>query len=203
MRQLERQAQKHGLFAKDLMENAGRKVYEIVKEKYDLDNKRAVIFCGSGNNGGDGFVAARYFSEEAPVVILFFGHEENFTEETKENYEKIKGKVTIIPIENKEDLQKFHFQPDHELILIDALLGTGFQGEVREPIITAIDHFNSLEGIKVAIDIPSGVNADTGEYEKKCEADLVITMHDLKTGMEEYRDKTTIADIGLIKNEND
>ena len=88
MKALEREAQKKGIFPIDLMENAGKEVAKVVREKYDP--KHIAIFCGNGNNGGDGFVAARYFAENSSVIVFFFGDEENLTEEAKENYDKLK-----------------------------------------------------------------------------------------------------------------
>ncbi len=198
MRILERFAQKKGIFPVDLMENAGKQVYAIIKEKYDLLGKHIIVFAGAGNNGGDGFVAARHLAEECRVVVLFFGEEEKLTEEAQENYERIKDHVNIVNITKKEDLEQFHIQNDLQLILIDALLGTGVNGTIREPVSLGIEYFNSLKGIKVAVDIPSGLNADTGVIEDKaCNADLIITFHDLKMGLEKYKEKTVVADIGI------
>ena len=198
MRALERFAQKKGIFPIHLMENAGKQVYAIIKEGYGLLGKHIVVFAGAGNNGGDGFVAARHFAEECRVVVLFFGEEENLTEEAQENYDKIKDKINIISIATKEDLEQFHIQDDLPLILVDALLGTGVNGKIREPVSLGIEYFNSLNGIKVAVDIPSGLNADTGVIEDKaCNADLIITFHDLKMGLENYKEKTVVVDIGI------
>lgn len=198
MRELEQKTVQKGVSIKQLMENAGRGVFEAVKEKYDLTNRKVVIFAGSGNNGGDGFVAARYFAEECPVIVLFFGEEEKLSEEAKLNYNRIKKKVTTIKIKNKNDLSKFHFQKNLEYILIDALLGTGVEGEIREPISLAVDYFNSLSGIKVAVDLPSGLDPDTGiVQDKMCFVDLVVCFHDLKMGLNQFKEKVVVVDIGL------
>ena len=201
MRTLERDAQKKGIFAIDLMENAGRELVSTVKEMYDLTNKHVIVFAGCGNNGGDGFVAARYFAEENPVVILLFGGKRKLTEESLENYEKIKSSINVVEIIKEEDLKKFHIQENHELVIIDALLGVGIKGEVREPVSLGINYFNSLDGIKIAADIPSGINADTGEVcGKCCNCDSIITFHDQKVGLgvnKELKSKTIVVDIGI------
>jgi ADP-dependent NAD(P)H-hydrate dehydratase / NAD(P)H-hydrate epimerase len=194
MKALEREAQKKGIFPIDLMENAGKEVAKVVREKYDP--KHIAIFCGNGNNGGDGFVAARYFAENSSVIVFFFGDEENLTEEAKENYDKIKDNTPIINIQSKEDLKKFHFQK-LSLILIDAMLGTGFKEPIREPISLGIDLFNSTKAIKVAIDVPSGINPDTGEHQIICNSDLIICLHDIKTGLEKLQEKCVVVDIGI------
>ncbi|MBU0460388.1 MAG: NAD(P)H-hydrate epimerase [Nanoarchaeota archaeon] len=198
MKQLEHDAVQRGISLKELMENAGKQVYLTVKEKYDLADKTIVIFCGPGNNGGDGFVAARHFSQDCLVTVLFFGDKEKLSDQALENYRQAFKKVTIIKIEQKEDLEKFHFQKDLNFILIDALLGIGVQGKVREPVSFGIDLFNSLTGIKVAVDLPSGMNPDTGEVEdKSCQVDLIVCFHDLKQGLVKLKKKTVVVDIGI------
>jgi len=198
MKALEEQAVQNGTSVQELMENAGKAVYEIVKEKYGLDGHQVVIFAGQGNNGGDGFVAARYFAEEVSVVVLFFGDFEKLSEEAEQNYNKIKETVPILEIRNKEDFENIHLQKSLNYIFIDALLGTGINGSIREPFSFGIDLFNSEKAIKVAVDMPSGMNPDTGEVEDKaCEADLIVCFHDLKQGLEKFKDKTVIVDIGL------
>jgi len=197
---LERAASKKGTFPLNLMENAGKEICRVLNEKYDLSDKHLVIFAGTGNNAGDGFVAARECLEICPTLILLFGSEEQFSEETKENYDKIKDAVTVVHVHSAEDLKNFQFQKNHQLVLLDALLGTGIVGEVRQPIAFGIDFFNQLEGIKVSIDVPSGLNPDTGEGSKSCDVELIIALHDIKAGLMHLEDKTMIVDIGLTKN---
>ena len=201
MQVLERAAQKQGIFVENLMENAGREVARILRENYGLIDKHVVIFAGTGNNAGDGFVTARYLQEEVPVVVLLFGNRDKLKGEALDNYNRIKDSVIIVPISKQDDLSQFHFQQDHKLILIDALLGTGISGEIRELIALGISHFNSLKGDKISIDAPSGINPDTGEVlGESCNTDLIVALHDLKMGLEEFKDKTVIVDIGIPKN---
>ncbi len=197
MLKLERLAASKGILPIELMENAGREVYLTVKEKFGLENKRVVIFAGTGNNAGDGFVAARYFAKKCPVIVLFFGEEDRLKEEAKENYQRIADQINILKISNKEDLETFKFQKDLDFIFIDALLGTGIKGEIKGPIQTAINFFNEMKGIKVAIDVPSGLNPDTGEGNLSCQFDLLIALHDLKKGLERFKEKSIIVDIGI------
>ena len=201
MQMLERFAQKQGIFVEDLMENAGREIAKTLRENFGLADKHVVIFAGTGNNAGDGFVVARYLHEEVPVVVLLFGDQDKLNGEALDNYVRIKDIVTIVKISKQDDLSQFHFQQDHKLILVDALLGTGISGGIREPITLGIGHFNSLKGDKVSIDVPSGVNPDTGEsLGQKCNADLIVALHDLKAGLEEYKERMVIVDIGIPKN---
>ncbi|MBI2669047.1 NAD(P)H-hydrate epimerase [Candidatus Woesearchaeota archaeon] len=203
MRELEDYAESEGVLPEELMENAGRQVFQVIKERYEheLEHKRIIIFCGQGNNGGDGFVAARYFAKTNLVLIMFFGYERKLSEEARKMYDKVKKQVTIVQIMTKEDLDKFQVQPGLDLICLDALTGTGFNGPVRDPLSFAIDYFNSLPGIKIAVDVPSGLNADTGEAEKKCEVDLIVTFHDAKVGLQPFLDKVVVVDIVIPKSD--
>ncbi len=197
MKKLEQEAVKSGISRLTLMDNAGRQVYETIKDRYGFENKHVVIFAGQGNNGGDGFVVAQHCVEHCPVIVLFFGATDKLSEEAHANYGKIKDSVTIIEVHSKEDLANFKFQKV-DLILVDALLGTGIQGTLREPIATAVDYFNKAEGIKVAVDIPSGLDPDTGSVaETCCDVELVVTFHDLKVGLKDLQDKTVVVDIGI------
>ena len=175
-----------------LMENAGKAVYKILKEKFDLKNKRVLIVAYHGNNGGDGFVAARYLCDDAEVDVLFIGEESKLTEEAKINFKKI---------ENNEKLQMLELEAvdfsDYDII-IDAIFGTGIDGEIKDPLATLIKNLGKSKAYKVSIDVPSGINPDTGEKANVFfEPDLIITMHDLKKGLEDYKDKTVVADIGI------
>lgn len=199
MKELEDLAEEQGIMPQELMENAGRGFFQAVKKKYDLDGKRIVIFCGQGNNAGDGFVAARYFADEFNVLVLFFGEKEKLSDESLANYEKIRKTVNIMPIKEKEELSQFHFQDGLEFVFIDALLGTGVKGSLRDPISFAVDYFNSLPGLKVAVDIPSGLDPDSGEGEKYCQVDFIISFHDIKVGLEKFKGKTKVVGIGIGK----
>ncbi|MEK6950568.1 MAG: NAD(P)H-hydrate epimerase [Nanoarchaeota archaeon] len=211
MKELEESAYEQGISPQQLMETAGEQVHRTIKQHYELANRRVIIFAGPGNNGGDGFVAARYFAEEhsaqesqlLPVLILFFGDKRKLSEEALEMYEKVRKKANIIPIHSPAELQKFHVQEGFPLLLIDALLGTGMKGRIREPLASAITYFNALPGIKVAVDIPSGLDPDTGGKNGECcDVDLIVTFHEVKVGLAglpELLEKTVVVDIGIPK----
>lgn len=199
MRELEQYAFTKDISISKLMENAGKQVYRTIADRYELDGKRIVLFCGTGNNGGDGLVTARYFAANGfPTVVLLFGHKDNLSEDAQEKYDLVKKQVNILPIIKKQDLSKFKMQPHLSFVFVDALLGIGAKGMVHEPIASGIELFNSLSGTKIAVDVPSGLNADTGEIlGKSCECDLIVTLHDIKAGLEKLQDKTVIVDIGI------
>ncbi|MBS3166163.1 bifunctional ADP-dependent NAD(P)H-hydrate dehydratase/NAD(P)H-hydrate epimerase, partial [Candidatus Woesearchaeota archaeon] len=76
----------------------------------------------------------------------------------------------------------------------------GINGPLHDPISFGIDYFNSLNGAKIAVDIPSGLDPDTGEVvDKVCHSDLIVTFHDIKCGLEQFQDKTEVVDIGIPK----
>lgn len=175
-----------------LMENAGKAVYEEVKRKFDLKDKKILIVCYHGNNGGDGFVAARYFCDEAETDILFIGDEKWLKKEALINFKKI------------EHNEKIQFLLDDEVdfgeydIIIDAILGIGIKGRLNREISAVVDDINNSDSFKVAVDIPTGLDPDTGAViDKMVDADLIVTFHDLKKGLENFKNKTVVVDVGL------
>ena len=175
-----------------LMENAGKTVYNILNEKFSLKDKNILIVAYHGNNGGDGFVAARYLCDDAAVDVLFVGDEKKLKEEALINFRKIENneKIQILSLESVDF-------SDYDII-IDAIFGTGIAGEIKDPLATLISNLSKAKAFKVSIDVPSGINPDTGERANAYfEPDLLITMHDIKKGLESYKDKTIVADIGI------
>lgn len=175
-----------------LMENAGEAVYNVLKEKFGLKDKKILIVAYHGNNGGDGFVAARHLCDDAEVDVLFVGDEKKLKNETLANFKKIENddKIQILSLEAVDF-------SDYDII-IDAVFGTGIAGEIKDPLATLISNLSKAKAFKVSIDVPSGVNPDTGEKTNAYfEPDLLITMHDIKKGLVGYKDKTVVADIGI------
>ena len=188
MRELENNC---GIPKLTLMENAGRAVYQILKERMDLKNKKILIVCYHGNNGGDGFVAAKYLCEESDVTVLFIGDEARLKEESKINYKKIIKNELIQFLTNVEDVDFNDFD-----IIIDAILGTGVIGKLKEPIAAIIDNINNSNAFKLSVDIPTGIDPDKGiVIDKMVNADLIISFHDIKAGLSGLKDKVVVADI--------
>jgi len=160
-----------------LMENAGRQSYEFILEfMSELNiNGRIDIYCGKGNNGGDGYVIARHFYNNGyPVHILSVGNPENLTGDAKTNYLICKNyKIPLEIIESNEQLRQYH-RPG---IIVDALLGTGIKGKAKGLYREVIDFINSLGVPVVAVDIPSGLNGDFPTVPGSAiSADLTVTM---------------------------
>lgn len=175
-----------------LMENAGKSVYQVIKQRFDSKGKKILVVCYHGNNGGDGFVAARYLSEEAEVDVLFIGDEAKLRKEALVNFKKIEHNEKIqFLVDDEVDFESYD-------IIIDAILGIGIHGRLNREISAVIEDINSSKAYKVAVDIPTGLDPDTGVVIDKCvNADLIVTFHDLKKGIEKLGDKTVVVDIGL------
>ncbi len=186
--------EKSGVPRLSLMENAGRAVYESIRQKFDLRDKKVLVVCYHGNNGGDGFVAARYLCDEAETNILFIGNEGKLKKEALINFKKIEHNDKVqFAVDDEVDFDEYD-------IIVDAILGIGIQGRLNREISAVIEDINNSKAYKVSVDIPTGLDPDTGDVVEKCvNADLIVTFHDLKKGLEKFQDKTVVADIGLPK----
>lgn len=171
-----------------LMENAGRSVADAVSKRVKVDGKRVVVFCGLGDNGGDGFVAARHLASfGAKVTVILVGGEEGIrTEEARRNWNAVKAMFTVEKrvIRDSKDFEGLEEELGNVEVVVDALLGTGVRGEVREPLASAIELINKIKGFKVSVDVPSGLNPDTGEVGgRSVKADLTVCLHSAKPAL--------------------
>ena len=191
MRDLE---EKSGFSRTLLMENAGRAVVAAIKEKTDIKNKTILVVCYHGNNGGDGFVAAQHLSDEAEVDILFLGNEKKLAREALSNFKRLEHNPRVQFLYDDEiDFSSYD-------VIVDAILGIGIRGRLNREISAIIDDINSTKALKVSVDIPTGMDPDTGEtIDKVVNADLIVTFHALKNGLLKLKEKTVVADIGLGK----
>ena len=175
-----------------LMENAGKAVSKIIKDKNELKDKKILVVCYHGNNGGDGFVAAQHLSNEAEVDILFVGNENKLSKEAHSNFKKLEHNERVQFLYDEEvDFNEYD-------IIVDAILGIGIRGRLNREISAVIGDINGSKAFKVSVDIPTGIDPDTGEIiDKAVNADLIVTFHDAKKGLEKFKDKVIVADIGL------
>ena len=159
-----------------LMENAGAAVADYVLSHH-VNARRIVVFCGKGNNGGDGFVAARHLHEKGRTVHVVLLADPS---ELKGDAAVMLGKLPVVPILARylEELkhQGFRFSAPADLYL-DAILGTGFKPPVNELYATAIKWMNATSIPVIAVDIPSGADADatTTQPEMIARADAIVT----------------------------
>lgn len=168
MAEIDRRAQEeYGISQSVLMDNAGRAVAEEVTEDISsFCRERIAIFCGKGNNGGDGFVIARYLSEKAPKELTVYAPNEDLIRRGSayDNYVEIRQLgVSIKPIDE--------FVPskiEGVTVAIDSVFGTGFKGQLPEELAQIFKAIN-FKNIKLyAVDVPSGLNATTGEAAENC-----------------------------------
>jgi hydroxyethylthiazole kinase-like uncharacterized protein yjeF len=202
MRALEINAQYFGVSLLQLMENAGRSVAQETSSRF-LKNKKAAVFCGLGGNGGDGFVAARHLlAADFEVTVVLMGRSCDINHEAAMSnwviLQSIQNKVDLIEVTDSSLIPKVNAG-----IVIDALLGTGTKGKLKPPITQAVNYINSLTSFKIAVDVPTGIDSDTGELlGAAVKADLTITFHKEKPGLEKakkYVGDLVVADIGLPK----
>ncbi|MFW9888704.1 MAG: NAD(P)H-hydrate dehydratase [Candidatus Thorarchaeota archaeon] len=204
MRVLELNAEYLGVTHSMLMQNAGREVARVVTSNEKVSGKRIVILCGLGGNGGDGMVAARYLHEEgAAVEVYILGSENDISNrETIINWGILKNLREIIrgELKTESSVKKTKSILDADII-IDGMMGFGLKTRLREPILSGVVMFNKSKAKKYAIDVPTGINSDTGEiHGKAVQADVTIALHGPKKGtmgLKEIVGKTKVVSIGI------
>jgi NAD(P)H-hydrate epimerase len=200
MRALETNAEYFGVSRLQLMENAGRNVAQEIAARFNTEKKIAV-FCGLGGNGGDGFVATRHLSTMGfKVTVILAGKAEEISDSAAQKnwlaIQHLKQGITIHEAHDSTQIPEVNAD-----IIVDALLGTGTKGKLRPPIMQFVQKINAANAFRVAVDIPTGVDADTGDVlGDAVKANLTITFHKTKIGLEKAKDyvgELVVKDIGL------
>ena len=190
-----------GLTPLQLMENAGASIASELKKRFAEDTE-VVIIAGKGNNGGDAFVAARHLRNANVRVILVGRSKDLRTEASSRNWRILSECGYLLDEITDSSTLKMLKETLNSEVIIDALLGTGVRGKIREPESTAIELINESGAFVLAVDVPSGLNPDTGEYDKAVRADLTVTFHRAKPGLlkkesKSYVGELVVADIGI------
>jgi len=176
MRDLDRRAtEEFGISQDLLMENAGQAVYFVILKEFGLKNKKFVVFCGTGNNGGDGLVVARKIhSNGGEVKVFLLDDKAKFKGIAKRNFEiASKLPIEISMVSSTESIKSAVLHSD---AIIDAIFGTGLVREVGGIYKDVIQVINEGQKTVFSIDIPSGINGDTGEVMGAAvEADYTVT----------------------------
>jgi NAD(P)H-hydrate epimerase len=187
MRALELNAEYFGIPRLLLMENAGHAVALEIASRFK-PNKSVAVFCGLGGNGGDGFVVARHLSAMGfKVSIILAGRAKEMTDKAaQENWNTLQFLKDTIPIHEVYDSA---LVPETTAdIVVDALLGTGTKGKLRPPILQLVKKINAMKALRVAVDVPTGIDADNGEVlGDAVKADLTITFHKTKRGLKKAK----------------
>lgn len=202
-----------GLSRLCLMESAGKSLAEEVGKiaVYTFSKPvKVVIFTGSGGNGGDGFVAARYLLNRGYEVDIYMLKDNIRSEQSRINLEileNMKPRLSRLNIYNLKTLDDINScevakTSDSEFIIVDGLLGTGIKGKLQTNIKRAIEVINDSKGIKISVDVPSGMDPLNGEVSDLAVVpDYTISFHKIKTGVrnaeEEVVGGLVTADIGI------
>ncbi len=196
---------RYGIPGAVLMENAGRNAAEHIRAEFGVTG-HAIILCGTGNNGGDGFVIARHLHNVGwQVRLLIAGDLPSLSGDALVHYRIVEAMGLDITIaSDAKGQQSFLQKTQAAVVVVDALLGTGFRGDVRERTAELIRTVNaSPKRAVVAIDVPSGMDCDTGAGgDATICADLTVTFVAPKVGFAAARASTyvgrvEVADIGV------
>ena len=185
-----------GIPRKQLMESSGNAVARVVRAEV-APGSRVVLVCGRGNNGGDAFVAARFLDAYDVEVVLLSRPDAIGTDIARENWAALQAaELSTTTITDTTQLDGLALEAAD--CIVDAMLGTGITGALREPEASAARTINATDTPVVSVDVPSGIDADTGDAEGGAvEADHVVTFHDTKPGLESLDTTVTVADIGI------
>ncbi len=183
-----------------LMENAGKRIIRILENEIpNVAQKSIFIFCGKGNNGGDGFVCARLLSEKnISVAVVLMDFPKNYSRDALQNYQRLSERVKKISFRSP-----FKIKEQYDVIL-DAMFGTSFRGKLTGKYFSAAQWINKQKkSLIAAVDIPSGLNGENGTVENiAVKANFTITLSNPKIGFycaraKEFTGKIITAEIGI------
>ena len=202
-----------GLSRLCLMEAAGKSLAEEVGKiaVYTFSKPvKVVIFTGSGGNGGDGFVAARYLLNRGYDVDIYMLKDNIHSAEARTNLEILENmkprlsRLNIYSLKTLEDINACEVAQsvNSEFVIVDGLLGTGIKGKLQTNVKRAIEIINASKGIKISVDVPSGMDPLTGEVDDLAVVpDYTISFHKIKTGVRDAEEEVVgglvTADIGI------
>lgn len=193
IKESEENAVKSGIFSfRELMHRAGSAAAEIIMQKYGCNGKKITVICGKGNNGGDGCVIAGILSGNGADVTVVTP----FGTPTTENAEYYYRQLSLVKKSDDGDFENSD-------IIIDALFGIGLDRKLDSGTVKLIERINRSPALKIAVDIPSGVEADSGRIlGAAVECNLTVTFIALKPGLllpdgSDFCGEITVADIGV------
>ncbi|MDA8563734.1 NAD(P)H-hydrate epimerase [Mariniblastus sp.] len=199
-----------GIPSLTLMENAGRGCADTILE-LNIEGE-VVVLCGRGNNGGDGFVIARHLHAEGKnVKVILLAKPHTISGDARENLERLKSSdlaIIELPVDSESHQVKAlltNQDGDPPGVIVDSMLGTGARGGLRTPYDQVVKACNAMEATRVAVDLPSGLDGNTGQVENDAfRADLTCTFIAAKHGMNtdngrRYCGEVRLVDIGLPK----
>jgi hydroxyethylthiazole kinase-like uncharacterized protein yjeF len=191
-----------------LMENAGRSCAELIEDKLkDIAGQKVCIFCGTGNNGGDGYVIARHLINHGiKVTVVVCGDRSKIKGDAKTNLDIVEQMGESVELLNPSDRdiagRVEHFCAGADII-VDSLFGTGLRGQLSDEYKRLIESINACESPVLAVDIPSGLDCDTGEpLGEAIKAAWTMTFVAVKKGFlsanaVQYTGEIFVASIGI------
>jgi len=194
MTAVDRNAMALGVSPEQLMENAGA---ALAREAAEGEPDDVLALAGTGNNGGDALVAARFLESDSDVTVVLLGRASRIrTDESRSNWEALEASETrLVELRDSTALDDVEFDAD---VIVDGMLGVGVTGALREPVASAVERVNSSDGRVVSADVPTGVNPDaeiaSGEY---IDADAVVAFHDERPVHAALEARVVVADIGI------
>lgn len=184
-----------------LMENAAMACVREIEKSFSIKGLRAAIFCGRGNNGGDGFAIARHLNNMGADVSVYLVCGSDFKGDALVNFEIIsKMDIDIETVSDTDNLKYIILSND---IVVDAIYGTGIHGAVSGISYDVINEINEYARHTLSVDVPSGINSDSGEICGICiKADKTVTFAAYKVGMlmfpaADYTGEVVVADISV------
>ena len=188
-----------------LMENAGLALVEEVENRLKEDHLRISILCGPGNNGGDGMVAARHLHDRGHEVMVFLAAPRSAFSGDARTQLRILGKlgVPVRVVSSGTGMERVRKRFEESDLAVDALFGTGLQREVGGLFAQCVAAINSCPGLVMAVDIPSGLNGETGiPMGETVTADVTVTLAFPKPGIvlfpgADFAGDVVVADIGI------
>lgn len=183
MLQIENRGHQMGFLKKFMMENAGAAASRHLLNRFvDISSKHIVIFVGNGNNGGDGMVVARHMAGLGAKVdlILLDTPESIKTDEANWNWNLL---TKMNSVNKLNSIDQINGEPD---AIVDAILGTGFTGTIREPYRAAVQFINDSRAFKLSVDIPTGLDLSADDVDLVVRPDVTVTFHKVKIGMKKF-----------------
>jgi len=182
-----------GVQQKQLMESAGNAAARTIRDVAESDD-RIEIVAGTGNNGGDSLVAARFLGAYDVRVTLLGDPDGIGTEIARENWDALKRST----VETRTVSDSTGFDLDGPDVIVDAMLGTGIAGALREPVATAAKAITEADATVVSLDVPSGLDAAAGSLaDGAVQPDRIVTFHKPKPGLDDLDAPVEVADIGV------
>lgn len=177
-----------------LMENAAISCVRELENSFELKKCSVAVFCGKGNNGGDGLAIARHLQNLGVEVKIYLVSGNDFSGDARTNYDIVNA--MDIPLDTITDTENLEYVIRSYDIIVDAILGTGISGTVRGNAFEVIRLINENAGYILSVDVPSGINSDSGEICGICiNADKTVTFAAYKVGMFMYPAADCVGEI--------